>query len=76
MSLPVMKEPECENIPTDETEDDDDDETSRREERGLEHVEAPLPHDQHSEFSIEPQSSPGEEGSPLEGNTDRLVAGG
>ncbi|KAM8746857.1 zinc finger protein 16-like isoform 2-T2 [Acanthopagrus schlegelii] len=73
--LKVMKEPECENAPTDETEDDDEDGTSRREGGGLEQVEAPLPHDQPSEFSIEPQSSPGEEGSPLEGNTDRLAAG-
>lgn len=76
VSLSVMKESECENAPTDETEDDDEDGTSRREGGGLEQVEAPLPHDQPSEFSIEPQSSPGEEGSPLEGNTDRLAAGG
>lgn len=71
-----MKEPECEEPPTCETEDDDEDESSRREGGGLEQAQAPLSHVQPSDFSMEPQSSPGEGGSPLEGSTDRPVAGG
>ncbi len=74
--FPVMKEPECENTPTGETEDDEKDESSRREGGGLEQAQAPLSHIQPSEFSMEPQSSPGEGGSPLEGNADRPAAGG
>ncbi|XP_037615308.1 zinc finger protein 16-like [Sebastes umbrosus] len=76
--LKVMKESECENTPTGETEDEEDeeeDESPRREGGGLEQAQAPLSHVQPSEFSMEPRSSPGERGSPLEGNTDRPVAG-
>lgn len=65
-----MKEPECENTPTCETEDDEEDESSRREGGGL--VQTRLSHVQSSEFSMEPQSSPGEG----EGNADRPTAGG
>lgn len=74
--LPVMKESECESPPTGETEDEDEEESSRREGSGLEQAQTPLSHVQPSEFSMEPQSSPGEGGSPLEGNTDRAAAGG
>lgn len=73
--LKVMKEPQCEDTPTGE-EDEDDDEggvSPRREAGGLE--PAPPPHIQPSEFSMEPRSSPGEGGSPLEGSADRPVAG-
>uniref|UniRef100_A0A8C3AN93 Zinc finger protein 16 like n=1 Tax=Cyclopterus lumpus TaxID=8103 RepID=A0A8C3AN93_CYCLU len=79
--LKVMKEPECEDTPTgdeEEEEEDDDDEgdvSPKRERGGLEQAQAPLPHVQPSEFSMETQSSPGEGGSPLEGNTNRPVAG-
>ncbi|KAI3376692.1 hypothetical protein L3Q82_017117 [Scortum barcoo] len=73
--LKVMKEPECENTATGETEDDEKDESTRREGGGLEQAQAPLSHIQPSEFSMEPQSSPGEGGSPLEGNTDRSATG-
>ncbi|XP_029310929.1 zinc finger protein 16-like isoform X1 [Cottoperca gobio] len=76
--LKVMKEPECETTPTGETEDEEDDEedeSPRREGGGLEQAQTPLSHVQPSEFSMEPQSSSGEGGSPLEGNTDRPVAG-
>ncbi|KAF3697463.1 Zinc finger protein 397 Zinc finger and SCAN domain-containing protein 15 Zinc finger protein 47 [Channa argus] len=72
--LKVMKEPECENTSTGETEDDDENKSSRREEGGLDQAQVTMSHVQ-SEFSLEPQSSPGKEGSPLEGNTDRPAAG-
>ncbi|KAK9524433.1 hypothetical protein VZT92_016828 [Zoarces viviparus] len=81
--LKVMKEPECEDIPTGEMEEEDDEEEDEEEEEGDvsprrtagELEQAPLSHVQPSEFSMGPQSSPGEGGSPLEGNTDRPVAG-
>ncbi|XP_054457316.1 zinc finger protein 16-like [Anoplopoma fimbria] len=77
--LKVMKEPECEDTPTGETEDDEDDDegdvSPRREGGGLEQDQVPMSNVQPSEFSIETQSSPGEGGSPLDGNTDRPVAG-
>lgn len=74
--LKDMKEPECESPPTGETEEDDDeDELTGREGMGLEPAQAALPHMQMSEFSMEPQGSPGEGGSPLEGHTDKATAG-
>ncbi|KAE8278808.1 hypothetical protein D5F01_LYC22383 [Larimichthys crocea] len=73
--LKVMKEPECVNTSTSDSEDEDEDESVRREEGGLEKAQAPLSHVQPSEFSMEHQSSPGEGGSPLEGNTDRPATG-
>lgn len=81
----VMKEPECESTPADEADDDDDDEdddddgddnSSRREGDGLEQAHAPLSHIQPSDFSMDPQNSPGEGESPLKGNTDRPATGG
>lgn len=69
-----MKETECENNPTAETEDDEH-ESSRREEEGLDQAEGPLSHVQ-PDFSMDTQSSPGEGGSPLESNTERPEAGG
>lgn len=72
----VMKEHECESTPTDEAEDDDEDESLKREANELEQPQAPLSHVQPSEFSMEPQSSPGEGESPLEGNMHRPAAGG
>ncbi|XP_049424778.1 uncharacterized protein LOC125884064 isoform X1 [Epinephelus fuscoguttatus] len=69
--LKVMKETESEGTPTGE--DGGEDELPRREGGGLEQAQAP--HIQPSEFSMEPQSSPGEGGSPLDGSTDRPVAG-
>lgn len=79
----VIKEPECESTPTgeadeDDDDDDDEDESSRREGSGLEQVQAPLSlsHVHPSEFSMDPQSSPGEGESSLEGSTDRPAAGG
>lgn len=64
------------NTSTSDSEDEDEDESVRREEGGLEKAQAPLSHVQPSEFSMEHQSSPGEGGSPLEGNTDRPATGG
>ncbi|KAK2852092.1 hypothetical protein Q5P01_008368 [Channa striata] len=72
--LKVMKEPEGENTSTGETEEDDENESSRREEAGLDQAQVTLSHVQ-SEFSMEPQSSPGEGGSPLEGSAERPEAG-
>lgn len=71
-----MKEPECENTVTGETDNDDEDESSRREGGGLDQAQVPLSHVQPPDFSMEPQSSSGEGGSPLKGNTDRPEAGG
>ncbi|XP_028285078.1 zinc finger protein 16-like [Parambassis ranga] len=72
--LKVMKEPD-ENTQTGEPEDEENEaELSRREGR-LEQTQTPLSHVQPSDFSVEPQSSPGEGGSPLEGNADRPEAG-
>ncbi|XP_068163896.1 zinc finger protein 16-like isoform X2 [Antennarius striatus] len=76
--LKVMKDPDCDRTPTGETEDEDEedeDESPSREKGRLEQVQVPLTHVQPSEFSMEPHSSPGEGGSPLEGNSDRLAAG-
>ncbi|XP_039997319.1 zinc finger protein 16-like isoform X2 [Xiphias gladius] len=73
--LKVMKEPECENTVTGETDNDDEDESSRREGGGLDQAQVPLSHVQPPDFSMEPQSSSGEGGSPLKGNTDRPEAG-
>lgn len=74
----VMKEPECESTPTAEADDEDNNdvehELSRRDEGGLEQAQAPLSHVVPSEFSMDPQRSPGE--SSLEGNTDRPATGG
>ncbi|CAK6976511.1 zinc finger protein 16-like [Scomber scombrus] len=76
--LKVMKDAESDNTPTGETEEDDEvddeDESSRRE-GGLDQTQAPLSQIQPPDFSMEPQSSPGEGGSPLEGSTDRPEAG-
>ncbi|GAA6230996.1 zinc finger protein 3 homolog [Lates japonicus] len=73
--LKVMKESECENTLTSETDNDDKDETSRREEDGLDQAQVPLSHVQPSDFSMETQSSSVEGGSPLEVSTDRPEAG-
>ena len=75
-----MKDPDCDNTLTGETDDDDDDddedETSRREGDGLDQAQVPLSHVQPSDFTVEPLSSSGDGGSPLEGNTDKPEAGG
>lgn len=77
-----MKEAESDNTPTGETEEDDDDDDdddedeSQRREGGLDQTQAPLSQIQPPDFSMEPRSSPGEGGSPLEGSTDRPEAGG
>ncbi|XP_035005291.1 zinc finger protein 16-like isoform X1 [Hippoglossus stenolepis] len=76
--LKVMKDPDCDNTLTGETDDDDDDEedeTSRREGDGLDQAQVPLSHVQPSDFTVEPLSSSGDGGSPLEGNTDKPEAG-
>lgn len=76
----VMKEPECESTPTAAADDgdnnDDEHELSRRDEGGLEQAQAPLSHVVPSEFSMDPQRSPGEGESSLEENTDRPAVGG
>lgn len=70
-----MKEPD-ENTHTSEPEDEENEtELSRREGGGLEQTQTALSHVQPSDFSVEPHSSPGEGGSPLEGNADRPEAG-
>lgn len=71
-----MKEAECQPPPSAETEDEDEDESSTRSEVMLEHTHNQLSHAHAPEFSMEPGSSPGGEGSPLEGSTDRPEAGG
>lgn len=71
-----MKESECENTLTSETDNDDKDETSRREEDGLDQAQVPLSHVQPSDFSMETQSSSVEGGSPLEVSADRPEPGG
>ncbi|KAM3590245.1 uncharacterized protein V6R79_006446 [Siganus canaliculatus] len=71
----VIKEPECQNTPTGETEDDDEDDSLQTEGDELQQAQAPLSHVQAQEFSVEPTRSSGEGGSPLEGSTDRPVAG-
>ena len=71
-----MKEPECENTVTGETDNDEEDESSRRKGGGLDQAEVPPSHVQPPDFSMEAQGSSGEGGSPLEGNTDRPEAGG
>ncbi|KAL6118874.1 uncharacterized protein ACO6RY_03576 [Pungitius sinensis] len=75
--MKVMKESECEDTPTGETEDDDedDDEGNVSPRREGDQAQAPQSHVQPDEFRLEPQSSAGEGGSPLEGSTDRPVAG-
>ncbi|KAM9425158.1 zinc finger protein 16-like isoform 1-T1 [Pholidichthys leucotaenia] len=76
--LKVMKEPECENTGAIETEEDDDEnekESPRRERVPLEQTQSPLSNVQPSEFSVKPESPPGERGSPLDGNTDREDGG-
>lgn len=76
-----MKAPECENTLTGETDndddddDDDEDESSRREEGGLEQAQVSLSHVPPPDFSMDPQSSSREGGSPLEGKTDRPETG-
>ncbi|XP_041840783.1 zinc finger protein 16-like [Melanotaenia boesemani] len=71
--LRAIKEPECENSRTSEIEDDEDEEESCHD--GLEQTPAPLSGAQPPDFSMESQSSPGEEGSPLKGSTDSPEAG-
>ncbi|KAG7496313.1 zinc finger 16-like [Solea senegalensis] len=71
----VMKESECENTLTGDTDNDDEDESLRREGDGLDQAQVPLSLVQPPEFSMDPQSSSGEEGSSLEGHTDRPETG-
>ncbi|KAG7218442.1 hypothetical protein INR49_020389 [Caranx melampygus] len=86
--LKVMKEPECENALTAETDNDEDedeeDESSGRDGGGgggggggglQDQAQVPLSHVQAPEFSMEPQRSSAEGGSPMEGNSDRPEAG-
>lgn len=75
--LKGMKEPECQNAPTDEAEDGDEDESSITEGGGMDQTQTqtPLSHVPAPEFSMEPPHSPGEGGSPVEGNPDRPEAG-
>ncbi|KAM4536428.1 zinc finger protein 16-like [Odontesthes bonariensis] len=74
--LKGLKEPDGGNTQPSEMKDSkDEDESPRRDGTGLEQIQASLSRVQPSEFSMEPQSSPGEEGSPLGGNTDTPEAG-
>ncbi|TNM93435.1 hypothetical protein fugu_001611 [Takifugu bimaculatus] len=73
--LKVMKDAECENAPGADAEEGDEDELSPRERSGMETAQAPLSDVPASEFSMEPPGSPGEDEGPLEGPTDRPVAG-
>uniref|UniRef100_A0A8D3A9S1 C2H2-type domain-containing protein n=1 Tax=Scophthalmus maximus TaxID=52904 RepID=A0A8D3A9S1_SCOMX len=59
----------------DDDDDDDEDESSRREEGGLDQAQVPLSHVPPPDFSMDPQSSSREGGSPLEGKTDRPETG-
>lgn len=83
-----MKEPECESALTTETDNDEDeeDEASGRDVGGAagggggaglqDQAQVPLSHVQAPEFSMDPQRSSAEGGSPLEGNADRPETGG
>ncbi|XP_062240305.1 zinc finger protein 16-like [Platichthys flesus] len=74
--LKVMKDPDCDNTLTGETDDDDDeDETLRREGDGLDQDQVPLSHVQPSDFTGEPLSSSGDGGSPLDSSTVKPEAG-
>ncbi|XP_071782221.1 zinc finger protein 16-like [Centroberyx gerrardi] len=75
--LKGMREPKCESAPSEETEEteESENESSAKEGDGLDQAQAPLSHVQPPEFSMEPQGSPGEGGSPMEGNADRLETG-
>ncbi|CAN9509786.1 unnamed protein product [Ophioblennius macclurei] len=81
--LKVMKDPECESVhiadkeeeDDDDDDDDDEDKPARREGSALDQAQAPLPHIQTPDFSMDPQDSPGEGGSSLEGNSDGTEAG-
>uniref|UniRef100_A0A7N8YGH0 Zinc finger protein 16 like n=1 Tax=Mastacembelus armatus TaxID=205130 RepID=A0A7N8YGH0_9TELE len=64
-----------ENTSTGETEEDNEHKSLRREGGGLAQAQVPLSHIQPLDFSMEPQSSPREGRSPLEGNTEKLEAG-
>ncbi|KAM3857327.1 zinc finger protein 16-like [Diretmus argenteus] len=77
--LKGMREPKCESAPTEETEEGEDGSpSSKREGDGMDQDQAqePLPpHIQPPEFSMEPRGSPGDGGSPMEANADRLETG-
>ncbi|XP_029382416.1 zinc finger protein 16-like isoform X2 [Echeneis naucrates] len=73
--LKVMKEPECENTLTAETDNDDEDEPPKREGERLDQAQVPLSHVQPPDFSMEPQSSSAEGGSPLGDSAERPEAG-
>ncbi|XP_069576844.1 zinc finger protein 16-like [Brachyistius frenatus] len=75
-NLKALKEPACENTRAGETEDEEnEDESSGIEGGALEQVQAPVSQVQPPEYSMEPQSSPGEGGSSLEGSANRPEAG-
>lgn len=70
----VIKDPECED--GDDAEDEDDDKHLLRQEGSrLVQNQGPLSNVQQPEFSMEPPSSPGDAGSPLEGSLDRQEPG-
>lgn len=73
--LKVIKEPDHENVCTTETENDgNEDESTTREGSIPEQAQTPLSRAQPCDFSMEPQSSPGEGANPLEDRTDRPEA--
>lgn len=73
--IKVMKDTECESANTSKEDEDDEEKASRREAGALDQAQTPLAHIQTPEFSMEPQDSPGEGGSSLEGNSDGAEAG-
>uniref|UniRef100_A0A667Z6F8 Zinc finger protein 16 like n=1 Tax=Myripristis murdjan TaxID=586833 RepID=A0A667Z6F8_9TELE len=70
--LKGIREPKCESAPVEENEQGEN-ESSAREGDAMD--QAHLSHVQPPEFSMEPESPPGEGGSPAEGNADRLETG-
>ncbi|CAJ1086448.1 zinc finger protein 16-like [Xyrichtys novacula] len=73
--LKVMKESECEDPATAETEEDEEEDLSRTEGRGVDQDQDPLSHVQPTEFSMKDQDSPEGEGSPEEGCAEHPAGG-
>ncbi|XP_056156432.1 zinc finger protein 16-like [Lampris incognitus] len=74
--LKGTREPKCESTLMEEPEEDGNN-SSQEEGDGVEQsqAQAALSHGQPPDFSMEPQGSPGEGGSPIEASADRLESG-
>lgn len=72
-NLKVMKNPESED--QDDEDDEDEKDLLRRDGSGLDQNQEPLLNDEHSDFSMEPPTSPGDTESPLQSRVDRQGPG-